>query len=167
MKSIALADMNNDGYVDIVIGGSSFNQVVINNGNGTFIDPPIELPGGELQQVYIALADMNNDGFIDVVIARKQVVGIHFAMNNGDSTFRNNLSSLPSNEVYSVSSISLADVNNDGRVDVIAANLEGRVNQVIVQNDSMVYLLPSYFLAAGIRQNLLQSQISTMMDTWI
>ena len=104
MKSIALADMNNDGYVDIVIGGSSFNQVVINNGNGTFIDPPIELPGGELQQVYIALADMNNDGFIDVVIARKQVVGIHLAMNNGDSTFRNNLISLPSNEFYSVKS---------------------------------------------------------------
>jgi hypothetical protein len=44
---IAMADVNNDGYVDIIVGNfGQSNQVVMNNGDGTFADAPIALPGG-------------------------------------------------------------------------------------------------------------------------
>ena len=47
---IKLADINNNGYLDVIVGNGAFldqepNQVLWNLGNGTFI--PQDLPGGE------------------------------------------------------------------------------------------------------------------------
>jgi hypothetical protein len=67
--SIAVADMNNDGMLDIVIGNyNQKNQLLINSGDGTFSEDVEDLPGGALSTWSIAVADMNNDGMLDIVI---------------------------------------------------------------------------------------------------
>jgi hypothetical protein len=66
--SVAIADMNNDGLLDIVIGnGYEKNQLLLNAGGGTF-DDTVDLPGGTLNTRSVAIADMNNDGLLDIVI---------------------------------------------------------------------------------------------------
>lgn len=50
------ADMNNDGWIDIVTGA---NGIFYNNGDGTFSPNITQVSAG-------ALADLNNDGFLDI-----------------------------------------------------------------------------------------------------
>ena len=68
----------------------------MNNGDGTFADPPIALPGGDNKNTWaIAAADVNGDGYVDIIIGnygqRNQVV-----MNNGNDEVNSNENFKPS-----------------------------------------------------------------------
>ena len=57
-QSIAIADVNNDGFDDIIFGNSNqagpqVNQLLLNNGAGTFTNET--LPGGALDTASIAV----------------------------------------------------------------------------------------------------------------
>jgi hypothetical protein len=80
---------------------------MLNNGDGTFAKatPLLDSKGPSY------LADMNGDGILDVV------TGAGIMLNNGDGTFQ------PPNQAVVAGAISItaADVNNDGVMDVVAA----------------------------------------------
>ncbi|HLV23933.1 MAG TPA: FG-GAP-like repeat-containing protein, partial [Moheibacter sp.] len=109
--STAWADFNNDGFMDAMVGVSSFNtgghKLMKNNGDGTFSDITIgsgfdNFPHTSWEYVPV---DFNNDGFVDVFGSGNKVM-----LNNGNMTFT------PVNVPFSTSSI--GDLNNDGFIDV-------------------------------------------------
>ena len=90
-RAIAVADVNNDGFIDIIIGNDyeQFNRLLLNDGNGTFQEMLGAIPG-EYQTYSIAVADMNGDGVIDIIVVN---VGDpnQILLNQGDSTFKRKL----------------------------------------------------------------------------
>jgi hypothetical protein len=68
--SVVVADMNNDGMLDIIFGNvGQNNQLLINAGDGMFDENSLkDLPGGVLKTTSVAVVDMNNNGMLDLII---------------------------------------------------------------------------------------------------
>jgi len=132
--SVLLADVNNDGRLDLVVanncqyGGGCANgdvSVLLGNGDGTFQNAVSFDAGYEPRA--IAVADVNGDGLPDLVVANLcenescSNGGVSILLGNGDGTFRPPVTY--SSGGYEATSVTIADVNGDGHPDVVVANL--------------------------------------------
>tara|TARA_B100000678_G_scaffold43188_1_gene32817 strand:- start:38277 stop:40226 length:1950 start_codon:yes stop_codon:yes gene_type:complete len=110
--SSAWADFDNNGFMDVFVGASSFedgsHKLMYNNGDGTFTDfttgTGIEnmMSMGTENVAY----DFNNDGYVDIY-----GIGGRILINNGDMTFTDAQIDIPNGPV--------GDFNNDGFLDII------------------------------------------------
>jgi hypothetical protein len=77
-QSIVVADVNGDGHPDIVIGGSSVVNVLLNDASapGTFLAAASYAVSNATQ---VAVADVNGDGLVDIVVP----VGVSHPLVNG------------------------------------------------------------------------------------
>ena len=64
---VAMADLNGNGYVDIVAvcGPDQPNQIFLNNGKGFFVDAKVDIGKGGNK---VAIADLNHDNLPDLLI---------------------------------------------------------------------------------------------------
>jgi len=65
--SIARADLDRDGAMDLVIGTDGVNLALVNDGAGKFSAVP--LAGGNPTTYGVAVGDMTGDGVADLVFA--------------------------------------------------------------------------------------------------
>jgi hypothetical protein len=145
--SVAIGSLSGGGDPDLVATNffvpEDFMGVLLGNGNGTFQTPvsyaesPSALPNS------VAIADVNGDGYLDVVVANMckvdnskcgypgYVGGVVVLLGNGDGTFQNpiNYSSGGSDAL----SVAIADVNGDGRPDLVALNASSTVGVLLNQ----------------------------------
>jgi hypothetical protein len=116
VNSIAVADVNADGRLDVLVLQAEGVAVLLGNGDGSF-QAPISHPI-DLRDLYgigaIAVSDLNADGHPDLVVALPLGVGVLFG--NGDGTFG---PVQPYSLGPEVSSIVVADVNRDGKPDLV------------------------------------------------
>jgi hypothetical protein len=82
-----VADLNNDGFPDVVFGaaGTSYLTVFLGNGDGTFTEVPSSPNGNLVVGNSLAIGDLNQDGISDVVYSNGNTTGVLFG--NGDGTF--------------------------------------------------------------------------------
>ncbi len=147
-SSMAVGDVNGDGRSDLVInliGGedSVVSQlgVLLGNGNGTFGAPILTSPqGGEDGDV--ALGDFNNDGRLDAAVGGEAGLpdGLAVFNGNGDGTFGVPFQSpqrfsTGGNDPFGVAA---ADLNGDGRVDLVAANTSSSTVGVLLNTSAPV-----------------------------
>lgn len=125
-KAVVLADFNGDKVLDLLVGNgeSQVNgtaSVLLGNGSGGF-GAPISLQVNGREPEVAATGDFNNDGFADIVTANESTPGnVSILLGGGNGSF-SNVPTLVTvgNEPHSVV---VADVNKDGRADLITTNI--------------------------------------------
>ncbi len=128
--SVYVADIDNDTYKDVVAASQLDNTIAWyhNNGDGTFGPKQVitTLADGA---IYVSGADLNGDGLIDVVSTSndRKVAWYRQSVNllTGEHTFG-------SRQVLTATyqfprTADIADLNNDGKPDILVASLYGNV----------------------------------------
>jgi Bacterial Ig-like domain (group 3)/FG-GAP-like repeat len=166
--TVIAADVNGDGKPDLLVANGCYVTspdepcpssgsvgVLLGNGDGAF-QPVINYPSGGLLS-WIAVADVNGDGKPDLLVSNQDggsngegSVGV--LLNKGDGTFQ---------PVQTYSSgglqtgfIVVADVNADGKPDLLVSNLSGSVGVLLGNGDGTFQPVVTY--APVIAANVLQ-----------
>jgi hypothetical protein len=126
--SFVAGDVDKDGHSDLVVVENNKLSVVLGDGKGSFA--PASVPptlvtgvGGEM-----LLADFNRDGALDFAGSHHDRYEVVLLLGRGDGTFTNAPGSpfsarAPGKRPHT-HALAAADVNRDGKLDVITANSE-------------------------------------------
>jgi hypothetical protein len=130
--AVAVADVNGDGMVDIIVGNNGhMNELLMNSGGGNF-DELLNLPGDSTMKTHsLAVADVNKDGLVDILIGNEG--GVNQLLMNNDNKFDRAPIPLPGNSLSGTYSINTADMDNDGMVDILIGNSNFR-NQLLMNS---------------------------------
>ena len=141
---VALLDYDGDGWLDIFLtnGFTHSDALYRNLGDGTFVDVSVDAGVDSLGESGAAAAgDLDNDGDIDLVVSEACQTGTRsengeafldglrkVLLNQGDGTFESHTVEIPlqddaDNRNYRcTTSVSLADMDRDGDLDMIQSN---------------------------------------------
>ena len=117
-RSVAVADMNNDGNLDIVTGNiNGANVIYLGTKNFTF-NETLLFGSADTDTYSIAVADFNKDGFMDIVTGNYLKPNTVFMNLNGKTFEEINLT----DNAARTYGVTLGDINGDGWVDIAVAN---------------------------------------------
>jgi hypothetical protein len=139
---VAVGDFNGDGILDLATALSQAGQVAIlpGRGDGSFGSPFFFSVGGAQPEALVA-ADLNHDGRLDLATVddtldqggRPVESSVSVLLGKGNGTFQ------PAGEPFpvglSTGSMSAADVNGDGHIDVVTGTSEGAVSLLLGRGD--------------------------------
>ncbi|MEJ0088853.1 MAG: VCBS repeat-containing protein [Limisphaerales bacterium] len=119
--AMAVADVNSDGSVDLIIANKNNASLTVftNNGGGVLVSNATWAAGGGKS---FAAADVNGDGLVDLITPYNLgTPGLRVLTNNGSGTFGSNATlRIPAgNGVFVISEVVAADLNGDGWVDLV------------------------------------------------
>ncbi|MDO1450283.1 VCBS repeat-containing protein [Rhodocytophaga aerolata] len=100
-----------------------------NNGNNTFTD--VSKEAGILAEGYslgLAISDINKDGWPDIYISNDFISNEVLYINNQNGTFTNQAASYLKHTSYAGMGNDIADINNDGLVDIVVADMRPEDN---------------------------------------
>jgi hypothetical protein len=134
-QNVVAADMNGDGYVDLITANQGANSlsVLTNNGAGVFTLWQIINVVSGANPSYVVAADVNGDGKMDLICANRSLNSVSVLLNNGSGGFS-------VSQTISVGSsprgLVAADLNGDGKIDLATANFSGNSLTVLLNNGS-------------------------------
>ncbi len=118
--TVKLADLNNDGDVDLIIGRSLGGDIHVSLGDGSGKYPPlVRLNTSNTSRTYgIGVADFSGDGNADIVFSQDNNGLIGYLEGNGDGSFQAQIE-VDSGNTYTTTSIEVGDINGDGTIDFV------------------------------------------------
>ncbi|WP_161888916.1 VCBS repeat-containing protein [Pontibacter russatus] len=161
----AFFDYDNDGDLDLYVvisvinagvpktyrkkltDGSALNtdRLYRNNGDGTFAN--VSQEAGILIEGFglgVAVNDINLDGWPDIYVTNDYLSNDLLYINNQDGTFTNKIADYIKHTSHSSMGNSVADINNDGLVDILALDMlpedNKRQKMMLMANNYATYL---------------------------
>jgi hypothetical protein len=152
--SFATGDFNGDGKLDLIVATASNENVTValGNGDGTFQAGKTTFLGVGISGV--ALGDLNHDGHLDLVtfIPFQTGTNTYVSLGNGDGTFQSVKSFAGASQIDSVT---LADVNHDGNLDLVIANrVSPALNVLLGNGDGTFQTGVGFYVSGGLQQLL-------------
>jgi hypothetical protein len=131
-SSIATADFNDDGKLDLAVvnHGDGTMSILLGNGDGTF-QAAVTYPAGT-NAISLVVADFNGDGKLDLAVGSlgaSNTNQVSVLLGNGDGTFQAALNSIVSGGT-GIDGLAAGDFNGDGKPDLAAANYNS--NNVVI-----------------------------------
>lgn len=144
--TVAAADFNGDGTLDLAIADFAGGQVRVlpNRGDGTFAAAALYKTGALPSAV--AAADVDGDGRLDIVVGHIASGSITLLHNSGSGSFTIG-ASYPAG--LSPTRILVGDYNHDGRSDLAVASYLGVANLTIFSGAPGGVLVKSQTLSVG------------------
>ena len=139
---VVAVDVNGDGKVDLISANGLENtlSVLTNNGNGGFTLASSPIVGS--QPRWVAAADVNGDGKVDLISANYGGLSgntLSVLTNTGNGNFVLAFTPVLPAVPYSVA---VADVNGDGKMDLISANNNSTIT-ILTNNGSGGFVVAS------------------------
>lgn len=133
INSVAAADLDDDGAVDLAVtSGPQTMSVLFNNGDGTFAPKVDYLFGFDSSPRSVAAADLDGDGALDLAVAHGAET-VSLLLNDGDGGFAAPIGYITPKVP---SSIAAADLNGDAWPDLaVAAGYDGNEAVSVLLNN--------------------------------
>jgi hypothetical protein len=152
-KGVALADLDNDGKLDLLYtsrgsgyrGDTKVGKLLIRQGLGHWkFGPAMESEAGP-SAYYVETGDLNNDGYLDILVPNEHAPSVYYFINPGDPLFENakalsqsrrvvRASQIPGRHYAQVNDVRAADLNGDGNLDLVTANLQTATLSIFIGN---------------------------------
>jgi hypothetical protein len=144
-QGIAAADVNHDGFTDLLTTDSGSNTVSIllnqRSSPGTFSQNVVSIPSGGTYPVALAMADVNQDGEADMVVVNETSNSISVLLHSTTSSLFSGATPYASGG-WAPRGIAVGDINSDGLPDIVVTTLGS--NRVGILLNSL--LTPGKFL---------------------
>jgi hypothetical protein len=138
LYAMALADLDGDGFLDVVAANNTAMVTLLNQGDGS-MSRAISYGVPALTR-FVHTADVNNDGAVDILSTNRTLNTISFWLNLNDGSGRfERPTSLTVNTANGPAAnpiaITTADIDLDGDLDIVTSN-EGTKNFSVLLNTS-------------------------------
>ena len=130
--SIAVGDLNHDGYIDVAVHNNGGQTVVYLNNAGTGFTRVLLSDSANGGSVYpsgagsgaIAIGDVTGDGSPDIVVGTANSGGMLVVYKNlGNGTF--DMGTAVAKTVGTISAMAVGDFNGDGKLDIVVGFSDG------------------------------------------
>jgi hypothetical protein len=149
-NQVRVGDFDRNGTLDMASAnpGSHTVSVWLGTGNGSFAAVVDYAMGNGSSPYNVAVADVNRDGRQDLVVVLNGFNGVAVMLGNGSGAFgAPNLISTGANT--GPAAIAVGDVNSDGKLDVVTANLATDDASVLLGNGDGTFQTPVFYGSGG------------------
>jgi hypothetical protein len=155
VSNVVFADFNGDGILDFAAITGTQDVVYLGQSNGTYVaGTPLTNPDGLYDICNNAAGDLNGDGKPELIAANCSVSGaagnLTIYVNNGDGTFKTGVyysagTETTDNTAANISplAVTIADVNGDGKNDLVVSNHDAGDMTVLLGNGDGTVKVPT------------------------